>query len=90
MPPNACGDEKFRAVYLNAIGCAAQHHARCIKEAKQVQFMEFGLPGALWNIVIEDFPAVVTMDFYGTLSMPMWKKLPEPYWRSWQIPFFEA
>lgn len=27
--------------------------------------MEFGLPEALWNIEVEDFPAIVTMDSHG-------------------------
>lgn len=59
------GMKDFGAVYLNAIGGAAQYYARCIKNVKQVHFMEFGLPEALWQIEVEGFPAVVTMDSHG-------------------------
>jgi fumarate hydratase class I len=59
------GMEDFGAVYLNAIGGAAQYYARCIKNVKQVHFLEFGLPEALWNIEVESFPAIVTMDSHG-------------------------
>ena len=59
------GMKDFGAVYLNAIGGAAQYYARCIKRVKQVHFMEFGLPEALWNIEVESFPAIVTMDSHG-------------------------
>ena len=59
------GLKDFGAVYLQAIGGAAQYYARCIKSVKNVHFMEFGLPEALWNIEVEDFPAIVTMDSHG-------------------------
>jgi fumarate hydratase class I len=59
------GMKDFGAVYLSAIGGAAQYYARCIKQVKQVHFMEFGLPEALWNIEVEGFPAIVTMDSHG-------------------------
>jgi fumarate hydratase class I len=59
------GMKDFGAVYLNAIGGAAQYYARCIKNVKQVHLMEFGLPEALWNIEVENFPAIVTMDSHG-------------------------
>jgi fumarate hydratase class I len=54
------------AVYLNAIGGAAQYYAqRCIKRVKDVHFMEFGIPEAMWHMEVEAFPAVVTMDAHG-------------------------
>ena len=59
------GLKDFGAVYLQAIGGAAQYYARCIKSVKNVHFMEFGLPEALWNIEVENFPAIVTMDSHG-------------------------
>ncbi len=59
------GMKEFGAVYLNAIGGAAQYYARCIKKVKSVHLMEFGLPEALWHLEVEGFPAIVTMDSHG-------------------------
>jgi len=53
------------AVYLNAIGGAAQFYARCIKKVKGVHFLNFGVPEAMWELEIENFPAIVTMDSHG-------------------------
>src|SRR5262245_62040245 len=53
------------AVYLNAIGGAAQYYARTIKAVEGVSLMEFGTPEAMWHLRIEDFPAIVTMDAHG-------------------------
>jgi len=53
------------AVYLNAIGGAAQFYARTIKSVDGVSLMEFGTPEAMWHLTIEDFPAIVTMDAHG-------------------------
>ncbi len=53
------------AVYLNAIGGAAQFYARTIKSVDGVSLMEFGTPEAMWHLTIEDFPAIVTMDANG-------------------------
>jgi len=53
------------AVYLNAIGGAAQFYARTIKSVDGVSLMEFGTPEAMWHLTIEDFPAIVTMDSHG-------------------------
>ena len=51
------------AVYLHAIGGAAQVLARCVKKVERVFMLEeFGVPEALWVIEVEKFPAVVTMD----------------------------
>ena len=44
------------AVYLNAIGGAAQFYARTIKSVDGVSLMEFGTPEAMWHLTIEDFP----------------------------------
>jgi len=59
------GMKDFGAVYLNAIGGAAQYYARCIKKVRQVHFIEFGLPEAMWQIEVSGFPAIVTMDSHG-------------------------
>jgi fumarate hydratase class I len=53
-------------VYLHAIGGAAQIYARCVKSVPNVYLKEkFGSPEAVWEMVVEDFPAVVTMDSHG-------------------------
>jgi fumarate hydratase class I len=53
------------AVYLNAIGGAAQFYARTITSVDGVSLLEFGTPEAMWHLTVEDFPAVVTMDAHG-------------------------
>jgi fumarate hydratase class I len=59
------GLEKSGAVYLNAIGGAAQFYARCIERVEGVSLMEFGTPEAMWHLEVRDFPAIVTMDAHG-------------------------
>jgi fumarate hydratase class I len=53
------------AVYLNAIGGAAQYYARCIEQVLDVSLMDFGVPEAMWHLRVRDFPAIVTMDAHG-------------------------
>jgi fumarate hydratase class I len=53
------------AVYLNAVGGAAQFYARCIEAVDEVSFIEFGTPEAMWHLRVRDFPAIVTMDAAG-------------------------
>jgi len=53
------------AVYLNAIGGAAQYYARCIEKVLGVHLLEFGIPEAMWHIQVKEFPAIVTMDAHG-------------------------
>jgi fumarate hydratase, class I len=53
------------AVYLNAIGGAAQFYARCINGVDGVSLLEFGTPEAMWHLRVTDFPAIVTMDAGG-------------------------
>jgi fumarate hydratase class I len=53
------------AVYLNAIGGAAQFYARTITSVDGVSLMEFGTPEAMWHLTVQDFPAIVTMDSHG-------------------------
>ena len=57
--------QDFGAVYLNAIGGAAQYYARCINEVLNVNLLEFGIPEAMWHLRVTDFPAIVTMDSHG-------------------------
>jgi fumarate hydratase class I len=54
------------AVYLNAIGGAAQFYARCIRRVDGVSLMQFGTPEAMWHLDVVDFPAMVTMDAHGS------------------------
>jgi tartrate/fumarate subfamily iron-sulfur-dependent hydro-lyase beta chain len=53
------------AVYLHAVGGAAQVYADCIKGVEGVYLEEFGSPEAVWVLRVEDFPAIVTMDAHG-------------------------
>jgi fumarate hydratase class I len=53
------------AVYLNAVGGAAQFYARAIEGVDGVSLMEFGTPEAMWHLRVRDFPAIVTMDAHG-------------------------
>jgi fumarate hydratase class I len=58
--------KEYGCVYLHAIGGAAQVLAERIKKVNNVYMMEkFGAPEAIWEFVVEDFPAVVTIDAHG-------------------------
>ncbi len=60
----ACKD--LGGVYLHAIGGAAQIYALCIEGVSGVSMKdEFGSPEAVWEFLVKDFPAVVTMDSHG-------------------------
>ena len=57
---------EFGCVYLHAVGGAAQVLSECIRDVRNVYFLEkFGSPEAIWELAVEDFPAVVTMDAHG-------------------------
>ena len=61
---DAC--QEHGAVYLHAIGGAAQVLAECITRVRNVHMLkEFGSPEAVWELEVLDFPAVVTMDSHG-------------------------
>jgi len=53
------------AVYLNAIGGAAQFYAQSITGVDGVSLLEFGTPEAMWHLMVDSFPAIVTMDAHG-------------------------
>jgi fumarate hydratase, class I len=53
------------AVYLNAIGGAAQYYARSIEKVLGVNLIEFGIPEAMWHLRVNNFVAIVTMDAHG-------------------------
>lgn len=60
------GLQEVGAVYLNAIGGAAQFYAEKITEVTGVDFLEeFGIPEAMWHLTAQGFVAVVTMDSHG-------------------------
>jgi fumarate hydratase class I len=53
------------AVYLNAIGGAAQFYARTVEQVLGVNLLEFGIPEAMWHLRVAGFAAIVTMDAHG-------------------------
>jgi fumarate hydratase class I len=57
--------QEFGAVYLNAIGGAAQYYARTVEQVLDVHLMEFGIPEAMWHLKVRGFAAIVTMDAHG-------------------------
>ncbi len=59
------GLKEHGAVYLNAIGGAAQFYARCITQVDDVSLLELGTPEAMWHLQVHEFPAIVTMDASG-------------------------
>lgn len=59
------GLKEAGAVYFHAIGGAAQVLAEKIKRVNDVYWENLGMPEAIWDIEVEEFPAVVTMDSHG-------------------------
>ncbi|MFH1663447.1 MAG: FumA C-terminus/TtdB family hydratase beta subunit [archaeon] len=58
--------KKFNAVYLLAVGGTAALLAEKIIKVKNVFFLEeFGVPEALWEFEVKDFPLIVSMDSKG-------------------------
>jgi fumarate hydratase class I len=57
--------KKSGAVYLNAIGGAAQFYARTVEKVLGVHLLEFGIPEAMWHLRVNNFAAIVTMDANG-------------------------
>jgi fumarate hydratase class I len=58
--------KEFGAVYLHAIGGAAQFYARCLPKVLGVDLLEeLGMPEAMWRFEARDFVAIVTMDAHG-------------------------
>ncbi len=52
------------AVYLAAVGGAAAVYAKHIKVIG-VDKLEFGMPEAIWQFQVSDFPVMVAMDSHG-------------------------
>jgi fumarate hydratase, class I len=59
------GMKECGAVYLHAIGGAAQFYARAIEQVLGVDLLEFGVPEAMWHLRVKDFLTIVTMDAHG-------------------------
>ena len=53
------------AVYLSAIGGAAQFYADRVVCVEGVDFLELGASEAMWHLRVRDLPTIVTMDAYG-------------------------
>ena len=57
--------QEVPAVYLHAIGGAASLIAQSVRQVRAVHKLDFGVPEAMWEIEVANFPAVVTMDAHG-------------------------
>lgn len=64
-PKTLAGLKEHGAVYLNAIGGAAQYYAKCITEVDGVDLLELGIPEAMWHLRVNGFPTLCTMDAHG-------------------------
>lgn len=64
-PKTSAGLKECGAVYLNAIGGAAQYYARTVQKVLDVHLLDFGIPEAMWHLKVHDFAAIVTMDAHG-------------------------
>lgn len=56
---------KGKAVYLSAVGGAGVLYAKAMA-VKNVYKEEFGMPEAIWEFEVKDFPAIATMDSKGS------------------------
>jgi fumarate hydratase subunit beta len=60
------GMQKFGAVYGAFTGGAAVLAARAVKKIKKVEWLDLGMPEALWIFTVENFgPITVAIDSYG-------------------------
>lgn len=57
--------QEYGAVYMHAIGGAAQVCAASVKRVDGVDWLELGSPEAIWHLWVEEFMAIVTMDSHG-------------------------
>jgi fumarate hydratase class I len=57
--------QEHGAVYLNAIGGAAQFYATRVERVLGVDLLELGTPEAMWHLHVDEFPLIVTMDARG-------------------------
>jgi fumarate hydratase subunit beta len=58
--------EKYGAVYAAFTGGAGVLAAKAIKEVKRVEWLDLGMPEALWVFQVENFgPLTVAIDTHG-------------------------
>ncbi len=58
--------QHYGCVYFHAVGGAARVLAKAIREVRNVYWADkFGLPEAIWELAVTDFPVTVTMDSHG-------------------------
>ncbi len=81
--------QEHGAVYLNAIGGAAQFYAQCLPKVNGVDFMEFGIPEAMWHLQTKGFAAVVTMDSHGNSLHAEIEKQSLEKLAEWKEPVFK-
>lgn len=55
---------RHRAIYFSSIGGAGAYLSKRIKSSKVIAFEDLG-PEAVFELYVEDFPAVVAIDIYG-------------------------
>lgn len=55
---------KYKAVYFSSIGGAGAYLSKRIKTSRVIAFEDLG-PEAVFELHVEDFPAVVAIDIYG-------------------------
>jgi fumarate hydratase class I len=53
------------AVYLSAVGGAAELYARHVERVEGVDLLAFGPAQASWRLRVREFPAIVSMDSHG-------------------------
>jgi fumarate hydratase class I len=64
-PKTLAAMKESGAVYLHAVGGAAQFYVRAIEKVTGVELLDFGIPEAMWRLQVKDFLAIVTMDTNG-------------------------
>ncbi len=64
-PKTLAAMKESGAVYLHAVGGAAQFYVRAIEKVTGVELLDFGIPEAMWRLRVKDFLAIVTMDAHG-------------------------
>lgn len=71
--------KKFGAIYCAFTGGAGALAAKAIKEVKDVEWLDLGMPEALWTLEVEDFgPLIVAIDSHGNnLYAKVMKKVEE-------------
>ncbi len=78
--------KEFGAVYLTAVGGAAQIYAEMLPEVEGVDFLDkFGVPEAMWHYKANNFSTICTMDstlnsLHKTVSSSSKRELEKIHW----------